>query len=214
MRTGTAARHEPRPGYRVPDTPDLVAGALRGEQAAWDGLVDRYLPLVIAVTRAYRLGRADVEDVSQMVWMRLVEHLPGIREPLAVPRWIAVTTRNECRRVARARLRLVLVDPCLDDRLDVPFEPDDVEARLVQAEAQQAIRDGLAQLRPLHRDLLTVLAADPPPSYREVSDRLGIPVGSIGPTRARALGRLRETPAMRRFLGTGAAGDPVSGPAR
>jgi len=207
MKSGTAAPCHGKFDDHDADTTALVAGALRGEQAAWEGVVRRYLPLVVAVTRAYRLGEKDAEDVGQLVWLRLLEHLPRIREPLAVPKWIVVTTRNECRRVARALGRTVPADAVLDGRLNVPGEPDEVEADLLRAEAHQAIRDGLAELRPVQRNLLMLLAADPPVPYREIGRRLGLPVGSIGPMRARALDQLRRTPAMRRFLGAGAAGE-------
>ncbi|MET0417867.1 MAG: sigma-70 family RNA polymerase sigma factor [Actinoplanes sp.] len=213
--SGGAARCNNQSDDHGTDTAALVAGALRGEQVAWDGLVSRYLPLVVAVTRAYRLSEKDAEDVAQLVWLRLLQHLPRIREPLAVPKWIAVTTRNECRHVARTMGSTVLVDPALDDRLDRPGEPEPVDAALLRAEAHQAIRDGMAQLRPAQRDLLTLLAAEPPLPYREIAGRLGLAVGSIGPMRARALDQLRATPAMRGFLeATAGVPDGVSVPRR
>lgn len=180
------------------DVAELVAAAARGEQAGWNGLVDRYLPLVRSVTRAYRLNERDAEDVGQTVWLRLVEHLSDIREPLALPKWIMTTARHESLRVIGSTRRAVALDPLPEPRST--GERVDVDDELLRAERQQALRDGLAELPPAQRELLVLLVADPPVSYREISERLGMPVGSIGPTRARCLARLRATGAMRAFL--------------
>ena len=171
----------------------LVARARQGDQAAWNALVHRYLPLVLAVARAYRLRETDAEDVCQIVWLRLVEHLGRIRDPRAVPKWIVTTARHECQRLARRLARTVLVDP-----LDYEPQPDqaDLDAGLLRAEQRQALRDGLALLPTVHREMLLLLAADPPLSYRDISEVLGIPIGSIGPTRARCLQRLRVSSAL------------------
>jgi RNA polymerase sigma factor (sigma-70 family) len=171
----------------------LVTRARQGDQAAWNALVRRYLPLVLAVTRAYRLRETDAEDVCQIVWLRLVEHLGRIRDPRAVPKWIVTTARHECQRLARGLARTVLVDP-----LDYEPQPDqaDLDAGLLRAEQRQALRDGLAVLPTVHREMLLLLAADPPLSYRDISEVLGIPIGSIGPTRARCLRRLRASAAL------------------
>lgn len=96
----------------------LVEAARQGDQAAWNVLVHRYAPLVWAVTRTYRLGEKDAEDVSQFVWLRLVEQLARIREPLALPRWIITTARRESQRLVARLNRTVLVDPLADTRQD------------------------------------------------------------------------------------------------
>ena len=89
----------------------LVHAAREGDQGAWDAIVDRFLPLVGAIIRRHRLSEADGDDVSQTVWLRLVEHLDALREPDALPGWIRTTTRNECLRVLAARGRVRPVDP-------------------------------------------------------------------------------------------------------
>src|SRR3954469_10701388 len=89
----------------------LVDAARSGDAAAWDALVDRFLPLVTAVIRRLRLSPADADDVNQTVWLRLVEHLDGLREPRALPGWLATTARNEGLRVIKRRNREVSVDP-------------------------------------------------------------------------------------------------------
>ncbi len=183
-----------------PDLAALVEAARRGEPCAWRGLVQRFTPLVRGIAGRYRLGEHDAEDVAQVIWLRLVEHLHRLREPLALPGWIATTAHHESLRLARGRARTLPVDP-LDDSAQAFLGQDpDVDADLLQAEQVEAVREGLADLPTAQRDLLLLLAADPPLSYREISARLGMPIGSIGPTRARTLARLEATPAVSRYL--------------
>src|SRR5215510_16295352 len=93
---------EARPTRNDPPTTDLVIRAKKGDKQAWDALVERYAPLVWSVCRRYRLGRADAEDVNQSVWLTLVDQLAALREPAALPGWLATTTQRECGRVLRA----------------------------------------------------------------------------------------------------------------
>lgn len=175
----------------------LVGHAREGDQTAWNALVDRFLPLVGAVIARHRLSAADADDVNQTVWLRLVEHLGDIREPLALPGWIATTARNECLRVIRGSARSVSVDPQGPSPLErLVSEPFDVEDMLVTELRLQALRDALLELSPARRELLLLLLVDPPLAYAEISERLGIPVGSIGPTRARCLAQLRRSAAL------------------
>lgn len=190
---------------------DLVAAAVRGEQEAWNELVDRYLPLVRSVTRTYRLSDGDADDVSQTVWLRLVEHLTDIRAPAALPKWIITTTRNESLRVIKARRRTLPVDPLGAATFDAAADPMEVDGDLLRAERHQALRDGLSELAPQQRRLLLLLIADPPLSYREIGELLDMPVGSIGPTRARCLDQLRATSAMSMFQADGASHDKGGG---
>src|SRR5437879_698620 len=97
---------------------DLVTRARDGEKDAWDELVERYAPLVYSICRRYRVAQPDIDDVGQSVWLRLVEHLPGLREPAALPGWIATTTQRECFRLIRATSWVEPVD--LADSPDVP----------------------------------------------------------------------------------------------
>ena len=184
----------------------LVPAAREGDQVAWDAIVDRFLPLVGAIIRRHRLSEADGDDVSQTVWLRLVEHLGALREPDALPGWIRTTTRNECLRVIAARGRVRPVDPQDGGGLDA-VAADVAGDDLLAAERRQALREALAELPAARRDLLLLLLmADPPLAYEVISERLGIPIGSIGPTRARALEQLRRTRALR-----GLGPDPVGG---
>ncbi len=184
----------------------LVHAAREGEQVAWDAIVDRFLPLVGAIIRRHRLSEADGDDVSQTVWLRLVEHLGALREPDALPGWIRTTARNECLRVLSARGRVQVVDPQEGGSFPDADTADAIDDELLAAERRQALREALAELPAGRRDLLLLLLTDPPLGYEEISSRLGIPIGSIGPTRARALEQLRRTRALR-----GLGPDPVGG---
>jgi RNA polymerase sigma factor (sigma-70 family) len=178
---------------------DLVARARNGDQESWNALVDRYLPLVNSVIGKFRLSSADADDVNQTVWLRLVENLGAIREPRALPGWLATTTRTEALRVIRLRGRESISDP-QSLTFERPGGDPEADADLLREERAQALRDALEELPAGRRELLELLMSDPPISYDEISAKLGIPKGSIGPTRARALQQLRNTTAMRALM--------------
>jgi RNA polymerase sigma factor (sigma-70 family) len=182
---------------------ELVGAARQGDQAAWNALVLRYMTLVQSVTRQYRLSASDAEDVSQSVWLRLFENLAALREVRALPGWIKSTTRNEALRVLAARRRTDPTDPSVLAVLDRPGTDEGVDGDLLRRERDRAVADGLAELAPEHRRLLVLLHAEPQVSYQEISRTLGMPSGSIGPTRARCLAKLRNTEALRRFAESG-----------
>jgi RNA polymerase sigma factor (sigma-70 family) len=182
------------------DLTDLVRAARDGDRAAWNRLVERYMPLVLSVAGRYHLNANDVADVSQTVWLRLIEHLDCIREPRALPGWIVTTTKNEALRLLNIRRRTVPVDPQTSLDFVGAADSPDIESDLLRLERQQALREGLRELRPQHRELLMLLLADPPLSYDDISRQLGMPKGSIGPTRARCLEALRNTAALSALL--------------
>jgi RNA polymerase sigma factor (sigma-70 family) len=175
---------------------DLVACARRGDIQAWNALVERYAPLIASICRKHRLGQADAEDVGQSVWLRLVAHLDNIREPAALPGWLAVTTRRECVRVAREARGPHAVSYALDAENMPDEQAEAAEQAVLDAERHAALREAFTHLPPAYQRLVTVLSEDPPAPYAEVSARLGIPVGSIGPTRSRCLDRMRRHPAI------------------
>jgi RNA polymerase sigma factor (sigma-70 family) len=189
----------------------LVAEAIQGEQDAWNEIVDRYTPLVISVILRFRLPPVETEDIAQTVWLRLIEHLHQLRDPLALPKWIMTTaTRESLRSIATAR-RTQPRDPhdagWPVDLLD-QAEP---EADLIRSERQAALLEGLGALSARQRQVLLLLAEDPPASYAEISERTGIPVGAIGPTRARGLERLRQTPSVLAYTSPTPAQSPIGG---
>lgn len=197
-----------------PTVTELVAAAAAGDQSAWDRLVARYVPLVISVASRYRLADDDVADVSQTVWLRLVQHLGALREPQALPGWLVTTTRNECFRVLRSHQRVSPFDPLTESPADQADLRDgtaiDIDNDLLSAERRTALLAAFAELPDHHRELLLLLLADPPPSYAEISTRLGIPIGGIGPTRARAVERLRRSPALAALMRDDDADKPTS----
>jgi RNA polymerase sigma factor (sigma-70 family) len=181
------------------DLPALLKASADHDEHAWNELVRRFAGLVAFVIRHYRLSTADTQDVSQLVWLRLIEHLERIREPAALPGWLATTTRHECERYLRVNGRSVAVDP-LSMRSAERTDDPEVDELLLAAERRQVLLDALDQLAPHHRELLLMLVADPPYAYAEISRILGIPIGSIGPTRSRVLDKLRDTDAVRAYL--------------
>ena len=185
-----------------PSIPDLVAAALNGDEGAWEELVDRHVPLVLSVLRKFRLSPADAQDVRQIVLLRLVEHLGDLREPRALPMWLIKTTRNECVRMVRAAQRVVPYDPT-EPQADVRADVGDLDEGLLREELSEAVLEALGELSERDRTLLLLLSQDPPLTYKEIGKRLGISVGSIGPTRGRALDKLRTSPALGALSGSG-----------
>jgi RNA polymerase sigma factor (sigma-70 family) len=167
---------------------ELVRSAAEGSEPAWEQLVAEFGGLVWSVTRSYRLSNADAADVAQTTWTRLVEHLDALTEPSRVGAWLATTARRECLRVLRGSRREVPVE---DAALEVVLSDEPVDAELLLAERDEALWSGFARLRARDQALLRLLTADPRPAYEEIAAALDIPIGSIGPTRARALERLR-----------------------
>ena len=170
--------------------------ARHGDRQAWDALVDRYAPLVWAICRRHRLEAADAQDAAQTVWLNLVDHLDSLRDPAALAGWLATATRRECGRILRAARRprnatCALVAETIPDEHARAAEQD-----LLAAERHAALREAFGQLPAGCQRLLALLTADPPVSYAEISATLGIPVGSIGPTRRRCLHKLRRHPAI------------------
>jgi RNA polymerase sigma factor (sigma-70 family) len=183
---------------------DLVMRARDGDTRAWDALVERYAPLIRSICCRYRLGGADAEDVAQAVWLRLVDQLGNIRDPAAMAGWLATTTRRECWRVLRAA-RLQAAWPWLDAGAIPDEQAPAAEHGLLAAERHAALCEAFAHLAPRDQQLITILSADPPVPYAEISARLGIPVGSIGPNRGRCLAKLRRHPAIAALINAEAA---------
>ncbi len=168
---------------------DLVRAAVRCEDGAWNDLVERFESLVRGIARSHGLHAADAADVSQAVWMRLVVHLDRLREPDRVAGWLATTARNECLRTLRQRGRATpTADLTVLESGDSGIGPD---SALVARQRDAVLVELIETLPPTHRALLRVIMVEPQPSYREAASALGMPVGSIGPTRQRCLALLR-----------------------
>lgn len=172
----------------------LVDRCLSGDSRAWEALVRRHERLVYSIERSYRLSDEDMGDVFQDVFAALVKSLPRLREARTLVRWLSVTSDRMARATALRRRReqaLADDDPAGLDRL-ADHGPG-VAAELEQLEAQALVRLAMGALAERCRNLLSALYfEDPTPAYGELSQRLGVPVGSLGPTRARCMDKLRD----------------------
>ncbi len=169
----------------------LIRAANEGDQAAWDAIVDRFAGLVWATVRAHRLADSDASDVAQTTWLRLVENLDRIHDPERLAGWIVTTTRRECLRVIGRRGREL---PTAATEVFDRARADPVISEILTDERDVALLRAFETLDERCRMLLRLLAAAEPPSYEQVGVALGMPIGSIGPTRARCLEKLRRSP--------------------
>jgi RNA polymerase sigma factor (sigma-70 family) len=179
-----------------PVVTDLAARARDGDQQAWDALVERHAPLIWSICRRYRLPDADAQDVAQGVWLLLVDQLDNIRDPAAIAGWLATTTRRECYRALRAARQHQIGWQALDAQSIPDEQAQMAEQELLAAERHAALREAFAHLGPRDQQLIAILIEDPPVPYAQISERLGVPVGSIGPSRRRCLAKLRRHPAI------------------
>ncbi|WP_245592414.1 RNA polymerase sigma factor [Actinomadura rifamycini] len=175
------------------DADALLARARDGDGAAWARLVDEHSPLLWAVARSYGLHDADSGDVVQTAWLRLVERIDTVRDAGAVRVWLVTTARRESLRVARLRGRALPVarpaEPSAAGAVGPSPEPAPERVVLDRDRLDRvgaALRELPARCRALLR--LSALA----PTYKELAAALGIPLGSVGPTRARCLDTLRR----------------------
>ena len=170
------------------ETRSLVRRASNGDQRAWMLIVRRYQPLLYRVAARFDLSQAEREDVVQLTWQQAVEHLDSIRDGAALPGWLATCARRQClaalRRHGHERLFWDLEEGSL-----LSEEPD-VDDVVYAKQAAKALYQAIEQLPAQQRGVVTALLRSPASSYDEISKLLGIPVGSIGPTRARAVTRL------------------------
>lgn len=172
------------------DDPALVAACLAGDERAWRELVDRYGRLVYSIPRRMGMADADAEDVFQNVFATVLRALPGLQDQTRLSAWLITTTRRECWKVsARNRARS---HADVDDLAEVlPDLSDEPVADIARLEREHAVRHALAQLDQKCRDLLTALFLAPDEqSYEAIAARLGMAIGSIGPTRARCFRKL------------------------
>jgi RNA polymerase sigma factor (sigma-70 family) len=168
---------------------ELLGAAGSGDDDAWAELVRRYGRLVWSVLAGSGLDPASAADAYQTVWLRLCEHVHRIQDPDALASWLATTARREAARLRRDRARVVPVDepPEIADRAAVL--PGD---RLVEEELRADVRAALACIDEPSRRTLMLLCAESRPGYHRIAELTGRPLGSIGPTRARALQKIRR----------------------
>ncbi len=174
----------------------LVLACRQGDPAAWEALVRRYQRLIYTISRRAGLSDDLAAEVFQRVFVTLIEHLDRIEQPDRIGAWLATTARRESwRQLRRERATITLADGETDDDetewpVDAAPLPDEIIERL---ERQHAVRLAVAGLDERCRTLLNLLfyRVEPPP-YAEIATALGVSEGSIGPTRARCLQKLRR----------------------
>jgi RNA polymerase sigma factor (sigma-70 family) len=165
-----------------------VRRAATGDRDAWNEIVAEFDGMLRAVARGHRLCDADTADVAQTTWLRLAENLNRLQDPARVGAWLATTARRECLRTLRASAReLPEAEPPEPIVCDMPS----IDRALLQAERDTELWSAFRRLPARDQALLRILVADPQPSYEDIGASLEMPIGSIGPTRGRALERLR-----------------------
>ncbi len=173
-------------------TPDIAAvfrAAQRGEPGCWEEIVHRYRGVVQAAVGQYRLTAHDRADAAQNTWLRLFEKAHTIHDPTRLAGWLATTARRECLALLTRARREQTTDVGWDERVSVDAGP---EALAVGADERRIVRAAAAELPARSARLIDALFAQAPASYVEISARLDMPVGSIGPTRSRIMRRLRD----------------------
>jgi RNA polymerase sigma factor (sigma-70 family) len=165
----------------------LVTSAIDGDEEAWNELFAKFNPLLRAISRTFRLNDEQRADAAQNTWMLLVVNIRTVRDPEKVGAWLSVTMRRQCIRIASARRREELRGEWHADELSTTEGPED---HILRAEKHAELWEAIDRLPARQRQLLQVLSMTPKPSYQTVSAMLEMPLGSIGPTRERALRRL------------------------
>lgn len=181
------------------DLDSLVTGALDKDQDAWRALVDRLKGVAWKVIYGYDMNEHDRKDVFASTFFRLHERLDSIREPQKLPGWIATTARHEVHAAFRKRRRSVPME-------ELPLQTigqANHDEQLLDDELHSAVRAALSELPPQLQALMRLISAEPPLSYDEISELLGIPRGSIGPMRQRCLERLRNSGPLAPFRNGG-----------
>jgi len=174
------------------DDTRLVKECLAGNEEAWSLLIDKYKALIYSIPVKYGLPSQEAADVFQSTCMELLERLPELREPRALPKWLMQVAHHQCYRVKRQQQRLVSRDaePDLPD----PETPAIAEGLVQQTQEEQLLREAMANLTPQCRKLVELLFFETPPRpYSEVAAELGLALGSIGFTRQKCIERLRRT---------------------
>jgi len=167
----------------------LVRAAAAGDAAAWEALVHRFTPALRAAARGFRLSPHDVDDVVQSTWLAALTHIDQLRRPEAIIGWLLVTARREALRTLQLGTREVVT---LDPEPPESPGPSPQEAAVIQAERREAVLAAVVRLPETQRQLVNELFGPSGLSYAELASKVGMPIGSIGPTRERTLERLRR----------------------
>lgn len=197
---GEQSDHNPSnlPRRRAHDTATLARAAAHGDQPAWSILVRRYSATIRAVARRHRLSKADQDDVAQRTWLVCFQQIEHVREPAALAAWLTTIARHESVRALAASQREILTEePISADHTD----STSLDETVTLNERRAALHTAVDALPAHERELIRTLLARPACTYDEISTALGIPRGSIGPTRGRSLARLRRDAHLGRAIG-------------
>jgi len=183
----------PRGAQRAPQASlelgPLVEAAKAGDRQAWELLVTHFTPKLRSVIRGYRLGEADVDDIVQETWTAALAHIDRIRVPEAFGGWLLVTARRASLRVIERSRREVVAS---DEHLPNDVTERTPDSALLEDEDRIAVNTAVERLPERQSTIVRALLLDPGTSYADLAETLRIPIGSIGPTRERALSRLRR----------------------
>jgi RNA polymerase sigma factor (sigma-70 family) len=180
----------------------LVAGAIDGDSDAWSALVTRLERVVWKSVNMMTFDHEARDDAFAATWLRLAERLDTIREPEKLPGWLATTACNEVRQIIRQRSRQQTMQGAewatysggVGDLLDTLAGDEGDHSRGMQLdESRRDVRAAFGRLDAQCREIITVLVlADPPVPYEQASERLGRPIGSLGPSRRRGLQKMKS----------------------
>jgi RNA polymerase sigma factor (sigma-70 family) len=171
---------------------ELVQGCLKGREEDWNALIDKYKNLIFSIPIRYGLSREEAADIFQAVCLELIQELPKVREPKALPKWLMQVTAHKCFHWKRQRGRTVSQD---DEETAIPEAsvPAEAELNLREVEEEQMLREAMAELPPRCRELIRMLFYEEPSRpYQQVATHLGLATGSIGLLRQNCLARLKE----------------------
>jgi len=177
--------------YKGFTDPELISFCLKGDPLAWEALILRYRRLIYSIPVKFCFARADAADIYQNVCLKMIEHLQDLKDETKVHSWLITTTMRHCLQLKAQKQResAQAVEVEADEQLD---PTDNLEDLKIMTEKEQALRESIEELPERCRSLLQMLYFDlSPPSYDEIAEILGMPVASVGPTRARCLSKLR-----------------------
>ena len=189
---GPATSRPSRTDLAAESTGDLVRKASKSDERAWAELINRFGPMVLRVAQRSGLNASDAADVHQATWLQLIRCADQVRDPDRIGGWLATTARRQSQRVAVARCRQT---PSSNPVADYS-SGDDVESVVLNDHYEPALERALGRLPAPYRQVLRLLTSDRTPSYDDVAKAMGVPVGSIGPMRLRALQMLRRDPEL------------------
>ena len=176
---------------------ELVGRIRNGDSSAWCELVDHYEPLLRRLARQYRLSGQDMDDAIQLTWLRCLEHIDQITHADRLRGWLATVCRRESLRLAtKGRREIALGEQSVTRLVNDGQEERDPGAEMARRDAHDRLSRAIRALPQKQQLVLTELLKEESRSYLDLSRRLGLPMGSIGPTRQRAIARLRQDPRL------------------